>query len=167
MLADVLNHLIQINESTVRQLALVAGVCEQTIYNWKSGAAHPTEVAIRRWLNDHPSRVARTMILNDLTQHQASFVQPATNPDPDVNKDGKVDLQDARECSINASGHTHQLLKKTHDNCNRDHNSLSALGWAEIFEQLEAARKNLDTAEHICTREVSTRRKAKTVEVAR
>ena len=166
MLSDVLHHLIDTNQTKASQLGRVAGVSSvTTIYNWLDNKGNPTEVAIRRWITLHPSVAVRTAILREITDNQASFPQPASEDEVnlDFNGDGQVDLGDAMHATIGYEGIAHETLKTIHAAYLRDPESISTHDYEAMIKFNETAISYMKAIDRICSEKVARRRQAKEV----
>ena len=166
MLSEVLQHLIENDKTTAKQLAFVADVVPQTVYNWLAGKGAPTEVAIRRWITSHPSEAVRTATLREMTNNQASFAQPTSDPHLDINNDGTIDLADALASQIRVCKSSQDTLSIVHQSYVNDPGSVSLSELDMLISSIDAARQYQDATYLICTREISKRRRAKPLGVA-
>lgn len=165
MLNEVLGYLIDTDKTTVKQLALIAGVSRQTVRNWIGETGHPTEVAIRSWITSHPSDAVRTAILREITNNQAQFAQPTSESqdDLDINGDGTVDLADAFAKTMDYEKAAHETLRLIYEAFQRDPSSITTEAIARLEEVDEVAVRHMRSVVRICREEVSRRKQAKRV----
>lgn len=163
MLYEVLHQLIDKGETKVDQLAEIAQVSVQTIYNWLSENGTPKETAICRWIILHPSEAVRHSVLREITNGAASFTEEESEPDLDVNRDGKIDMGDALAACIAGLLPAQETLVSVHKSFTNDPNSVTLELQDVVHSSIGIAIRFLQVADRVCGREVSRRHKAKQI----
>lgn len=167
MLSEVLQNLIDTGKTTVVELASIAFVTKQTVYNWLAGKGNPSEVAIRQWMCPHSPEAVRAAVLREMTLGQASFAQPASDcVDLDFNGDGKVNLADAMLVTMRHEKAAHATLEVVYQALERDPNSITTHDFEALIANNQAAIAHMKAIDKIVSQEVSRRRQARPIKMS-
>ncbi len=99
MLASTLQQLIDRRHTTVDEIASLAGVSNSTVYRWIGRKSQPDFDAVRRIIRGLPNRRAQEALLAVVTTGTGWRVR-AAELSLDINRDGKVDADDALDAAI-------------------------------------------------------------------
>lgn len=116
MLAGTLQQLIDEELTSVTEIAELAGVSNSTVYRWIARRSQPDFDAIRRVIRSLPSKRAQQALLTVITSgtnwrlrdYQLSL---------DVNRDGRVDAEDALDAAIRTVRSAGQSLAHVRSSC--------------------------------------------------
>jgi transposase len=116
MLASTLQQLIDAQHTTVAEVAEIAGVSNSTVYRWIARRSQPDFDAIRRVIRGLPDRTAQQALLSVVT---AGTNWRLRNYELalDVNRDGKVDAEDALDAAIRVVRAAGQSLAHVRARC--------------------------------------------------
>ncbi|MFA7236506.1 MAG: helix-turn-helix domain-containing protein [Phycisphaeraceae bacterium] len=99
MLCDTLDRLIHAERTSVTEVAELAGVSNSTVYRWLSKRSHPDFDAMRRVIRGLKNPEAQEAMLTVLIS--GTRWQLRRNDMPlDVNRDGRIDTEDALDAAI-------------------------------------------------------------------
>ncbi len=99
MLATALQKLIDSEQTTVTEVAELAGVSNSTVYRWIARRSEPSFDAIRRLIRGLPDPRAQEMLLATIITGTSFRVQNY-QLDLDINEDGVVNSEDALDAAI-------------------------------------------------------------------
>lgn len=162
MLCHLLQRLIDTGQTTVAQLARVAGVSNQAVYNWMGDARIP-EHAIRGWMEDHPIKSVRAAVLAEISDNTACFKDVDEDLDLDYNRDGAITLADALSACIKIGRITQASLQVIHNAYEKDPTTVSVNDIDALARHFSDLRQHMTATEQIATQEVSRRRQAREV----
>ena len=111
MLAKTLQRLIDDKLTTAGEIAELAGVSSSTVYRWIGGKSQPDFDSIRLLVRHMPDPKAQRAILSAFSAGTSWRFQ-YLDTDLDVNRDGRVDVNDALDASIRAVDAASELLVK-------------------------------------------------------
>lgn len=163
MLSDTFNSLIERDLTTVKQLRYLGHLPKSTMYDLLNDETKESrmEVAIKGWLSPSSPEAVREATLRELTNGQASFAQPDSEPNLDLNNDGVVNLGDALSGCVGAMASVQSTLSAVHKNFERDPDSITVAVQDILHAEVVVATKFLEIVDRICTQQVSRRCKAK------
>lgn len=111
MLTKTLNRMIEMKQTTAREIAEMAGVSASTVYRWIAGQSQPDFDSIRLLVRHLPNKQAQESLLKTFTMGTTwQFACP--DMELDVNADGKIDAADALDASIEAVHSSVKNLKQ-------------------------------------------------------
>ena len=99
MLAGTLQRLIDEKITTARELGDLAGVSTSTVYRWISGQSRPDFDSVRLLVRHLPDKRAQEAILSVFSAGTA-WEFNHQELDLDVNQDGRVDVSDALDATV-------------------------------------------------------------------
>ena len=100
MLARALKRIIDEKLSSVSEIAELAGVSTSTIYRWMGRESQPDFDSIRLIVRHLPDQEAQRAIIAAFTGGTAWHFDHQSAEDLDLNRDGRVDADDALDASI-------------------------------------------------------------------
>lgn len=116
MLAGTLQQLIDEEQTSVTEIAELAGVSNSTVYRWIARRSQPDFDAVRRIIRGLPSKQAQQALLTVITSGTHWRLRDG-EPSLDVNRDGKVDTEDALDAAIRVVRSAGQSLAHVRSSC--------------------------------------------------
>ncbi len=119
MLARTLAQLIEEEQTSVSEVAALAGVSNSTVYRWIARRSQPDFDAIRRVIRGLPSRAAQQALLSVITTGTPWRLRRYELA-LDLNADGKIDAEDALDAAIRVVRAAGQSLAHVRSSCAAD-----------------------------------------------
>lgn len=116
MLDKALQRIIDEKYTTAREIGDLAGVSTSTVYRWISGESQPDFNSIRLLLRHLQHPKAQEALLGVFTSGTAWQVLH-NDLDLDVNRDGRIDFDDALDASCAAVKHASDSLQGVRNSC--------------------------------------------------
>ncbi len=159
MIAEALRQMIERKLTTASEISELTGVATSTVYRWIHGSSEPDFGAMRLLLRHLPSIEAQQAILNVFTAGTPwQFFR--TDAEMDLNRDGRVDHEDAMTASIESVRAASESLSRLRGSCER----VPGLGKPEVTELVEIVGeviRQCTLVQRIITDMVERRKQAK------
>ncbi len=101
MLAKTLHQLIEQKITTAREIGELAGVSTSTVYRWIARQSQPDFDSIRLLMRHLPHRAGQEALLH-VFMAGTDWTATHQQIELDINRDGRVDAEDALDASIEA-----------------------------------------------------------------
>lgn len=114
MLARTLQRLVHDDLTNAREIGELAGVSTSTAYRWIAGDSEPDFNSVRLLIRHLKNAQAQEALLSVITSGTDYRVR-RDHLDPDVNRDGKVDADDALDAAIHTVHSAGESLTKVRE----------------------------------------------------
>jgi len=156
MLARTLQQLIEEDHTSVSEVAELAGVSNSTVYRWIARRSQPDFDAIRRVIRGLPSRHAQQSLLSVITTGTCWRLRNY-ELHLDINRDGKVDAEDALDATIRVVRSAGQSLANVRSSCAAG--SVKKQDLVDLVNELNDVVHHSTIVQEILVRMVETRTK--------
>jgi transposase len=156
MLARTLQQLIEEEHTSVSEVAELAGVSNSTVYRWIARRSQPDFDAIRRVIRGLPSKHAQRCLLSVITTG-TNWRLRSYELHLDINRDGKIDAEDALDATIRVVRSAGQSLASVRSSCAAG--SVQKQDLVDLVQQLNDVVQHSTIVQEILVRMVDQRKR--------